>query len=359
MNNKLRRLIALFLAVIPLTLTGCTSLSVLSFTNGFSAYLGDVDVTPGYTQTLDYSVYYSDTEYFPKDQTIDDNVKIEFINGNYTSTLTALQILPSNIESLAFEDTSSDISTTISGDGVLKLTTRFNITSVYTEGDTEYKHDDFIYTEVYFATKKYSFAPIFSKSYSSYTIANYANGIYLFYVSDVQSETLYLSDSYTVKTRTNAYTFDNPTESNINTKEWNTQTVEYTFRTLIDNTQLLFALRNITVESENVFMLPTVSPVYKEHKALRIESSADTENTFDVEYNGNAYTEEKIKVTNLNFCINDSTAQGETKFVSIQKEGSNNIPNMHLPVSFAEPLIYYQSFLKMGALVFKIKSINV
>lgn len=359
MKNKLFKSVALFLAVIPLFLTGCGSLSVLSFSNGFSAYLGDGNVTPGYTQTLNYSVYYSDSEYFPKDDSIDDNVTIQFLDGNYTSTLTTIQIMPNNLESLAFIDTSSDISALVSGEGIIKLTTNFTITSVFTEGETEYRHDDFIYTEVYFATKKHSFAPIFAKSYSSYTIASYANGVYFFYVSDAQTETLYSSNSYTIKTRNNAYTFDEPTPDKINDKEWSSDTIDYKFRTIIDNTQLLFALRNVTIDTESSFNLPTVSPAYKEYKTLRVLNGANTEDTINVAYNGTALNEEKIKVSNLNYAINDTSAQGETKFVSVQREASSNIPNMHLPVVFAEPLIFYQSFVKMGALVFKINSVNV
>ena len=193
MKNKLVKSVALLLTLISLFLTGCGSLSVLSFTNGFAAYLGDANTKPGYTQTLNYSVYYSETEYFTKDDEIDDKVKIEFVDGNYTSKLTAIQVMPNNLDSLAFSDTSSDISNLISGEGLFKLITDFTITSVYTEGETEYRHNDYIYTEVYFATKKSSYAPIFAKSYSSYTIAYYANGQYFFHISDSQSETLYSS----------------------------------------------------------------------------------------------------------------------------------------------------------------------
>ncbi len=358
MKNKLFKSVALLLTLVSLFLTACGSLSVLSFTNGFAEYLGDNGVTPGYTQTLNYSVYYSDSEYYPKDAEVKDDVKIEYLNGDYTSTLTAYLSMPTDTESLAFTDTTSDILDLISGEGIYKLTTNFTITSIYTEGETEYKHDDFIYTEVYFTTKKYSFAPVFAKSYSSYTIAYYANDQYLFYVSEAQSETLYTSTSYTIKTRTNAYTFDNATPDTIDTKEWASTTTEYKFRTVIDNTQLLFMLRNISVDAENYVNIPTVSPTYTEWKTLRVTNTANTEDTVNFSLNGTDYQNEKVNVSNLSFVINDNSAQGTTKFVSVQNQASTNIPDIHLPVEFAEPLIYYQSFLKIGALVFKIKSVN-
>ena len=108
-------------------------------------------------------------------------------------------------------------------------------------------------------------------------------------------------------------TLPNQKPEDIVNKEWTEQTTEYKYRTVIDNTQLLFMTRNIALESGGSFNLPTVLPAYQEWQTLKISNTANTENTINVEYNGKMLANEKIKVSNLDFVISKVSAQGTTK----------------------------------------------
>ena len=148
-----------------------------------------------------------------------------------------------------------------------------------------------------------------------------------------------------------------------------TQTKNYTQKTVIDNAQLLFAIRNVELAEDASSALPTVSASYGAPKTLTVKNNGDTQKTLrkggenSFTYNGQelADNELEIAVKDYSFYLNTTNDAGTPQYLLIQKSASasGKLPAKALIIEYVEPLSIYGSFQRLGALVYTIKSVNV
>lgn len=338
----------LCLAVPALSGCGCSSLSALTFNSAF--YGGGSLPLPGYTETLIYNVdYVNSSDYFAKDSEItDDMLAIDFNDGKYVSKLEVLGTKPS--------DVASDIE--ISADySIYKLETELSINIKYTTTDGSFERTDKINSLSYFYSA--ALAPLYSKTTSSYTSVYNTNDGLIPKVTDVESEISYNAAEYTVKQGYVIHDFDKASKDgsaileNANRTE---KTYDYESRTVIDNAELIFALRNVAVAEESTSYLPVVSAAYGEYKTLAVNNSAQNEQSVTVKINGEQKTE-TLKVNNLYYSISSKNESGASQKLVVQASGSV-IPNLALPVLYAEPLIIQNSYYKLGTLLYTLAEVE-
>ncbi|MBO5714244.1 MAG: hypothetical protein J6R83_02345, partial [Clostridia bacterium] len=337
-----KSIIALILAILMVTalLGGCSCIgeSPINFNNKF--YGADISGDPpaGYKETLTYKVTYSaqHPEGIGRSPFLQ-NASFDFKDGLYVSTLETVTTLPYGIQSDIIDNLPVDAKT------LYKLTTKLSITSCYqglTDGDKEYQ--DFIESTVYFCSYRLSYAPIYSFVKTDYS---------LFFYSEDGCSVGKLQSERTINYSQEKYVITEKVGEEVTTSEY-----EYKFRTIIDNAQLLFALRNIDVVADNNFYLPTVSYAYGQAKNLLVQNKTQTYTPVEITNNG-VLVDEDIPITTLSFMINDTTKAGVSQFVSIQKASSNGLAFNSLLYSYVEPISEYGQMLTMGCLEYTLAGV--
>lgn len=339
-----KSIIALILAIFTLTtlLGGCSCAGdvPIDFNNKFYGENVSIDPPAGYKETLTYKVTFSEKhpEGIGKSPLLQ-NASYDFKDGLYVSTLETVTSLPDGIQTDILDDLPSDAKT------LYKLTTKLSITSCYQgliDGDKEYQ--DFIESTVYFCSYRLSYAPIYSNVKTDYS---------LFFYSTEGSTTGKLQSERTINYHKTNYVLTEKVGEEVTTSQY-----EYKFTTIIDNAQLLFALRNIDVKADSSFNLPTVSYAYGQAKKLLIQNQSQTSTAVEINNNGIDVAED-MNINTLSFMVNDSTKAGISQYVSIQSAKSNNLPFNSLLYSYVEPLSEYGQMLTMGCLVYTLSSIQI
>jgi hypothetical protein len=141
--------------------------------------------------------------------------------------------------------------------------------------------------------------------------------------------------------------------------ETTTTNHEYEFKTLIDNAQLLFALRNLEVLEGSPRSVYVSSSAYKEQTDLAIYfEKSTTESTDGLMVNGTALTED-IKLDMSKFRVNSAKNSGNEQYVFIQSEASEGtLKNNAYMFKYVQPLVCYGTFEFMGSLEFTLKTIT-
>ena len=347
------------LLALTVTLAGCScnAKSELSFK---SAYLGEnvtVEPSSGYRETLTYKVAYADS--YLSEFTVSERLKRYIDEGKYGFTFgegtyrTVLETV--SAASLTGEAAESDLIDNLPSEAktLYKLTTDLTLPVTYTncsfDGSTgDHSFTDNITSTVYFCSYKFSFAPIYVNTFSHYT--TFSAGEQTAMVGRVRSErtVVYNRDSY----KTTLRYYDGIKEDNPELKTENAYTNNYEYRTLIDNAELLFAVRNLDVELEKSAYIPVVSAQYKEDKTLAVKAeSASTEPKTTITVNGTA-SEEEIQVTNYSLSIYGTENAGTRQLFSVQKAKGNALENKAVLVKYVEPLTAYGLMAPMGVLVY-------
>lgn len=333
-----KRFLALLLAIIVVVPCfcgcSCSSLNTLSFTNAF--YGSDANKPrAGYKETLVYDVTYSDAK---KDSSLTkDYLDFSFSDGKYTSTLEIYQEIP---EAYVGKFTPPADGTR----NLYKLETEFSIKSHYVGGGKTYDNDDKITSVVFFNSCDYSFTPIYSETHAKYAAVYSSNGSALIKIAESNNSITYNDSNYTVKAKNAVYDLGDENPNFTETEK----SYDYESRTLIDNAQLLFSLRNASIEEEGSLSLPVVSVGYGEYKTLLVKNTAETQRTVKVN------DEEKtITVKNLTFAISSQNDSGVSQTVVIQKNIAEN--EKAWLVSYSEPLIMQNSAVRLGALDYELK----
>ena len=352
----LKKLFALTLSALlgVIALSGCScSNEVLSFSNG-NGFNNGQDPAATHTEKLVYDVTFNEnaTDYYAKNENIDNLLKLEFTDGKYVSEFKVLTDLTEIPE---------DIKSEISVQTLYSLTTEFAVRIKVTAGDKTYEHDDRIETKTLFLPQGFSFAPVYSESESS-CLLPYLN-------SDGAKVTL-LCDRFTVQyskdkyayAQTVDYIYDYTTDMEdavVSRTDTSSDTVKYNFRSLIDNAQLLFVLRNIKLEEKASFNLPVLSESYKETKTLSVTNDSSLEKKINIKYNGEE-TEDTVKYDLLTFRINSSTNAGLKQFVSVQSAAGATVKNYALPIEYARAVtIVGGSYPIAGTLVFSLAEVEI
>lgn len=331
--------------ILALSASGCNKKSALVFNNSFFGSTNNP--SPGYTETLKYSVSNVNNynELIKKDTDVfTDSLATFKYTGTYESVFSVVDVLPEEIQTNVSEEISSTIyhlKTT------LKLTSTYKVNGEYAEGGTQNQdgsvtYEDVVENEVYFLISGHSFAPVYSsgrQKSSTLVLSDKANVI----IYEYSYATTYNTNKYTT---VKGYSEEKPV----------TNKFEYTFKTVIDNAQLLFALRNVTLEEKGTLNIPVVSPVYGKAQTMTITNSS--ENTKSVTIND---VTEQIPVKNLNFKLAQEYNTGTPQYAVIQKSSPNEqaIPNKALLIEYAMPIVSYGNFFSMGAMVYTLTDVEI
>jgi|GEM_PF-2134694 len=342
-------IVSIVLAIVCFSATACScgGTPALSFSNGWNlnaAGTTSLD-TIGYTETATYSVALDDDfitgEYnFKKNDALDEQVEYAYESGVYT-TITKIVPISSDVPNY-----DCDILTGEDAPGsLIHLTTTYTVNAKYTfkdNAENNYDETDYITTETYFCLSNASFTPIFSRSEGKYASLYVDDDSAYVMEVEYKNEITYSKNSYTI------------TKFNTDDTVKDTKTYNCSYKTAIDNTQLLFVLRNVTLEEKATTSLPTVAPAYGDAKTLNVERFADEAQKITV--NGK---EQNVPTSRLAFEINSTGNSGKAQLVYIQSAKTKKLNMNSLLVKYVEPLTAYGSFYSMGALVFTLKTVDI
>lgn len=338
MKRFFTALLSVSLALTFILSSGCSSATTLSFSNAFN---GGNEPYSEYWETMTYSVSSGEYKELTRSNSIPKDVADFSINGE----------LKISFKTITESDVPNDVrnSTDINLSGkIYHLKSELKLNSNYTvNGENGGEKVDEILNEVIFLTTENSFAPIFSYVKQSYNVMFASNSEEKLTVDIEKLESEYKT----------VYKNNNYTTTKIDGENTIKTTYDYDYRTLIDNTQLLFAIRNLSIEKENSKSVLTVSPAYGNATPLLIRNNEESSQNVKLNINGSEISE-NLSVKNLSFAVNDSKNTGIPQFVTIQKSGSENILSKALMLEYVEPLVCYGSFTQMGALVYKLTSVQ-
>ena len=345
-----KRPIAFFIAVLAafsaiLSGCSCSGDDTLSFLNQINAT----------AETLTYTVKHeNDYGSIKKDAELDKYFTFFYSVGNYTTELKEANKSEEKIKDsdiLSIKDAKGDALI----DSVYKLTTDFEIDLKVTINGTEYPHTEKITTKAYIAKQGAGFAPLYAKEDAEYTVISVGSEKAEIAIVKSVSETFYNKDEYrTVKTYKS---FKTDETVNLDGVEAQETTTKYTFRSAIDNAELLFAIRGLKIEEKASATINAVWSGYEAPQPLKITNTTLAEKQFTLNYNGTPVTE-TVKYASLSFSLNKTNASGAPQYASVQTEAAGNIKNTCLLLEYVKPLITYGgTFMSMGALVFTLNSV--
>ena len=338
------------------SVAGCSSKPFLSFNSNFNGAGDNGTSLLGLKEVTTYTVELDDNynEQIKKLDAIKDSVaKYTFSKGQYVQTLVVESYFPAD---------TLGVTTDIPVEGeVFHLTTLLTIDVEYTiNGEqTPYEHTDVVETECYFLSSGMSFEPLYSKMKldNTYLSLNDSFSAAASLMGYYEHTTIYNQKNYTLKSiAVEKSTKESDKEVTPRATE---KTYNYESRKVIDNAQLLFALRNVEVPEKNPIELPVISPSYGVDKTLRITNKDSSTARQEVTYNGHKETLE-IPVMNYNFIIAATENTGSYHYMNYPKsEVADKLPNRTLLVEYASPLISFGAFGCLGALVYKLNSVEV
>ena len=328
------------------------------------------------SETLSYSVTLEkDYKDIKRSSNFNESLLPEYRNGEYQTTYKTGVSSPYNEINLSPSE--SDISV---------LTTNLTIDVVDNKGTAGDDSDDVTYkdqivSEVYFYDSAWSYAPIYSKTVVKNTyVANdetrieFAHKIY-------QYETIYKKNSYVMKK-----SYYSPDENEDITVEMNlsnldetnklvpmtgnNKSYEYGFREVLDNVQLTFGARNLSIKKESSLTLPIVNYMYSSPMKLSLTNLSNSVYNIDKhELNYKTPSFEKtyaigqlqIPVSNIKITLSNTNYMGLPKYVVVQNNSADdqNIKNNALIVEYAEGIVASASYNCLGALVYRLKDVNI
>ena len=368
----MRRFILLILSVclcLTITLSGCscTGDAILEFNSA--------NVKTIQSERLTYSVSleqnYKDIK---RSSSFNQNLLPQYNNGLYVAEYQTGVSSPVNHINLSQSESVINL-----------ITTSLTINVVDTKGTAETSDDvtykDQILSEVYFYDSSWSYAPIYSKTTVKNTfVANdetrieFSHKIY-------QYTTTYKKSSFTTVKKyyseadgediTGTMDLNALDENKLITIKGNGAggTTEYEFRHVIDNVQLLFAIRNLGVSKGSSSLLPTVTYMYGEPGTLQISNSSHSTFNFETKLNyarpsyTNIYAEDTLSmpVKNIRIMLTETDYSGLPKYVVVQNDTADHskIKNNNLIVEYAEAVISNSSYDCLGALVYRLNGVSL
>ncbi len=329
-----------FISLFSFNACGCMGPQALSFNDSFVKGYGE-SVPTNYFEKLTYKVNYRDDMYDYTISDILDGDKFTFSDGEYTTELTVIDEIP--IDSLKNNEIYKSLAKT---DKIYSYKTVFTMNASYDTYDGVKNFNDKIETTTYFCSQGMSFAPIYSITIANYSVFSYANGNYYASEEYCQAIFVYNTEYYTLTL-------------SINDLEPETTEHDYDYKCLIDNTQLLFAVRNLGLTNDTAINFDVASATYKEKTNLAVYYVEEqTESTNGLLYNGTPITED-VKLDKLRYKVNSTSNSGKEHFVFIKNSSkSGALPNNAYMFKYVQPLICYGNFEVMGCLEFTLTTIN-
>lgn len=344
MKKLLTFLLSVAITVIPcLALAGCSSATEISFTKDFDA---EYSLDYGNKETAVYNVSFNDNY----DSTLRKNPKITDSMLTFDTQGTYTTVLSKEIGTVALYDGSNLAS--LNSPTVYRYTTTLSLNVTYTlNGGEQQNVTDTITTETFFLDKDYAYAPI--RSTTAYDCTHFSIG------ENPSANKLVYNASVLYN--------KNGATSSVTTADASKKTsVEYTLKTLIDNTQLLFALRNFTVAVNKSATFAVKTYAYDKATYLRINNKGKSTLTLDdvtvsavgspaLDYNG----EVSVPVKSYAFKIDEKYNTGINKLVFIQEDKvADKLCNRSIVCEYVEPVMSGATTV-LGALVYKLSSFTV
>ena len=363
---EMKKILISFLLVITLIFGGCScsSEATLSFGNEWNnSQAGKAGMKETLTYEVSLSENYSSGDYsFNKSSTLN-NIGYDF-SGTYTSTLTVLDYMAEipNADSSVVEEIRENSTQTI-----LYLKTRLDITAKYNlngggEDDTaEYR--DFAQTEVYFSGS--SLSPVYSVTETKFSHLTVSGNEYKVETSHNKNEILYEKNTFVL----NSAQID--PEPTTDEEKNSSETVNYNYKTAIDNAELLFALRGFSVKKDSSSSLPVISPTYGKSQTLTVNYYDDQEVVVNMSVNGGTAAESTLSAKCVSFVLAPSgsgctscfgnTTTGSPQLVFIQSSTNQSVTeNRALVLRYVSPLTAIDgTYSRMGALVYNLKDYTV
>lgn len=320
---------SLALATVMLFAVGCScsEAAVLAFDN---LWKGE---NIGYKESLSYNVsYIADYNEFGYSFTKSDTLSAFTFdaNGTYTSVYEILSKEDPTVPEIV---KNNEAYTMDSISSIIRATTRLDLSATYVLGDKTETSEDFIHTTAYFFNSQSSFAPVYTEREISYLYPTVGTSDFVLHELKGKDITEYGKDKYKVSTY---YGETAETE------------YDYTYKTLIDNSSLLLAVRNKKLDKDTSYTLPTVHPSYKSAQNLRLTHFADKEKEITFDYNGEEKTV-NFGLNGLSFVVGTINNSGMAQIVFVQNGEKDGI-DKSLIVEYVSPLVENGSFQKMGAL---------
>ncbi len=312
---------------------GCAPTNKLAFTSNWTidkqyhdefketavydvVYRDDYRVSTGETET-DYSAQKSSeyTVVYGENGTA---------KGGYTTTVEALQALP------------SDIGVTVSDTDLYKITTSLTLPVTYNIIDTNksYTFTDTISSTAYFRSHSSSLSPIYSvKSYDTTQLVNNKDGAYIVryvYETKIDWVTNGNKAALTVTDKTDSVTpvYTDDDAYRLTAVENYSGQIKYTEGTVLDNETLLFSIRGLTLSSSFTTTLKTLDTAYKSVQSIAVASkrtvnvtdawTLNTQNTAG-EWVEQEYASSATYLTTLNRSDSKYTGQAKHCYYQLTK----------------------------------------
>ncbi len=328
----------------------CSNVTLLAFSDKWND--GNSSNHKGITETAIYSVTCSDNynNLIKKTEIPKDVLDFSYSNGKYVQVLTTSTSLP-------FENTLGDELTKDSLFYHLHTELTVDLTAKTNTQDEPINHTDTVISDAYFLSAGQSFAPIYSstKVENAYIATSAGeNAQAQVQIFSYEWNFVYSQNSYKMTAITKGKDGDVTTEKTFN----------YSYKSAIDNTQLLFAARNIEVDEKNSYRLPTISPSYGEPKTLLFSCNENPNSTYrnTIKFTSPKKTLDKemeIPVRTVKFLIDSNRDTGAYHYVNIQTKKTDDIPHRALMTEYAAPIISYGAFQTLGAMVYKLTEVKI
>ena len=335
---------AILMLVVVLSGCGCSG-SSLEFSPLFYGTSGEPN--EGYVQQSTYQVSLSDSygEDIKKNSGLNNLIEYNY-SGIYVSRLSVISHLDSSIK--------TDMREEIEKSSVLiyKLETTLELNLTYTiKNGTEESQVDTIHTATYFTPASSGFMPIYTTTESCmHYIVAYGESVKIQKVT-ANNSVLYNDKNYVVSTK-----YDNNAKTET--------TYEYKRQTLIDNSELLFVMRNINLGAKEQYEMPTVSYQYGAEKNIMITNDGvgTTEmqiNQSDLTINGEDYDQDKINVKRYKFRVSEDKNMGVEQFVYIQNGECGNLGNRNVIYKYVEPIYTLGTYSCLGVLEYTLTDLTI
>ena len=323
MKKLFSAIVAIFIVCIFSVLAACGGASAIAFNNSF--YGSPLaTISSGYTETCEYSASFKPAEKFSS------NVieSADFSDGKFITTLTVLPEYPENLPETDLYDRNAQVLSS-----VLYFRTSFSVKASYVIAGETREFTDTAETEAYFLPSESSFAPLYSKSKS-------ITG------NPLSNESV--SSEYSVLYKSSKYTISGEKE----------RTVNYTPKTLVDNAQLLFVLRNFEI-SETGTAFPVVAKAFNGHVSVAFTAKSSEKKTYNLTLNGET-GDYSFNVTYGYFNVNARETRGYEQSFAIQKQGGDGVYKSLL-TSYTYPLTviagdFYPTYF--GELTFTLNTVS-
>lgn len=336
----------------------CNSLPALSFSRAWTASeLTGTTETAIYKFEFDENFTYGDGFNYSKSSSIKD-FKTEFTDGLYKTEITVVEKSDVKIDGVPIE---SDILTDPVTDGaaVIYLKTTAKVKAQYSVGSEKSdEYNDEIVTESYFLRTDMSLAPVYSRKIfsSSYVKIGIGNETLTanYGVEQYARTILYNKSSYTI----NTYAYDDYKAYPSTAQPKETKTYDYSFRTVIDASSLLFAIRNVNVEKDSTVTMPVVDGTFGTVQKLAFKNNDGGKIGLALKVNSDDKATNDISTDCISFGIN-ATNTGRQHLAFIQNAAIDNVTeDKALLIKYVEPLTDYNSYCCLGAMVFTLSEIS-